>query len=54
MNWMFGNNWPSSMMGGWGLGLLGFWGWLWVIIWTVNSVLLGWLLWVLIKKHSKK
>ncbi|MCC6564109.1 hypothetical protein IT087_04430 [Candidatus Uhrbacteria bacterium] len=27
---------------------------LWLLIWTVNSVLVGWLLWVLIKKFSKK
>lgn len=29
-------------------------GWIWLIVWTVNSVLLGWLMWVLIKKHTKK
>ncbi len=51
-----------GMMGGYGAGAAGggaflffaLLSWVWLIVWTVNSVLLGWLLWVLIKKHSKK
>lgn len=44
-----------SMMGaGYGLGnAAGIFGWLWAVVWTVNSVLLGVLLWVLIKRFLK-
>lgn len=58
----------SMMMGGglrsgglgmmpWGTGAalgLGLWVWLWALVWFVNSVLLGVLLWALIKKFWKK
>ncbi len=45
-----------SIMSGWG-GTSGgsavTIGWLWAIVWTVNSVLLGILLWVLIRRFLK-
>ncbi|MBU0531636.1 MAG: hypothetical protein ABIG32_02600 [Candidatus Uhrbacteria bacterium] len=52
------------MMGGWGnlgggmMGDAGFaatsiFGWLWVIVWTVNSILIGIVLWKLIAKLSR-
>ncbi len=47
----------GSMMrytGGFGFGLMGVIGWLWAITWTVNSVLIGILLWALIKKYWKR
>lgn len=44
----------SGYAGGAGFIFFGLLSWLWLIVWTVNSVLLGWLLWVLIKKYSKK
>jgi hypothetical protein len=47
-----------GMMSGYGAGggfiFAALVSWLWLIVWTVNSVLIGWLLWVLIKKHTKK
>lgn len=56
-----GDSWRGGMMGtmmgytgGFGFGLLGFFGWIWAIAWTVNSILLGILLWALIKKYWKK
>lgn len=50
----------DAMMGigyggyGYGFGFLGLIGWLWAVIWTVNSVLIGVLLWKLIEKYTKK
>lgn len=41
-----------GMMGA-GFGVMSLFGFVWILTWTVNSVLVGWLLWVLIKKHSK-
>lgn len=40
-----------GMMNGYGMGLFGL---IWIVVWTVNSVLLGVLLWKLIEKHSKR
>lgn len=40
--------------GGLGFGLMSVFGWAWVIIWTVNSVLVGMVLWALVKKLTKK
>ena len=48
-----------SMMTGGGTPNAGVWGtfmtlgWIWTLVWTINSILLGILLWRLIKKYSK-
>ena len=47
--WGYGDG--LGMMGaGGGLGLFGLF---WILVWTVNSVLVGVLLWTLIKKYAK-
>ncbi len=54
-----GNFGMMGTMPGWGMmgtgyyGTVSIFGWLWAIVWSVNSVLIGILLWVLIKKYSK-
>jgi len=56
---MMGMMGAAGMMGGTSLmganyGTTSLFGWLWVLVWTVNSILLGILMWVLIKKYSGK
>lgn len=51
---MMGNAMMGIGYGGYGFGLVGFIGWLWLIVWTINSVLIGVLLWKLIEKYAKK
>lgn len=48
-----GLNYGPGMMGA-GWGAMSFVGLFWGLIWTINSILLGVLLWVLIKKNLKK
>lgn len=44
-----------GMMGGYGGWFFApVFGWIWVIVWTANSILVGFLLWAWIKKLAKR